>query len=137
MGHDGTFATPPDTKKNMGKGDFLTPKAIATRIKSKGLQRLRWFCQVCQKQCRDENGFKCHTASESHQRQMLIVANNPDAFINSYSNQFEKGFLDILRLRHSTKRMKANMVYNEYIQGGIYIYVPIFFVDGILFTYVK
>lgn len=38
----------------MGKSDFLTPKAIANRIKSKGLQKLRWYCQMCQKQCRDE-----------------------------------------------------------------------------------
>ncbi|KAI1239519.1 hypothetical protein IHE44_0012644 [Lamprotornis superbus] len=30
------------------------PKAIANRIKSKGLQKLRWYCQMCQKQCRDE-----------------------------------------------------------------------------------
>lgn len=36
------------------KGGFLTPKAIANRIKSKGLQKLRWYCQMCQKQCRDE-----------------------------------------------------------------------------------
>ena len=38
----------------MGKSDFLTPKAIANRIKSKGLQKLRWYCQMCHKQCRDE-----------------------------------------------------------------------------------
>ena len=36
------------------KAGFLTPKAIANRIKAKGLQKLRWFCQMCQKQCRDE-----------------------------------------------------------------------------------
>ncbi|KAI5345680.1 hypothetical protein L3X38_013557 [Prunus dulcis] len=35
----------------MGKNDFLTPKAIANRIKAKGLQKLRWYCQMCQKQC--------------------------------------------------------------------------------------
>lgn len=38
----------------MGKADFLTPKAISNRIKAKGLQKLRWYCQMCQKQCRDE-----------------------------------------------------------------------------------
>lgn len=39
----------------MGKnGGFLTPKAISNRIKAKGLQKLRWYCQTCQKQCRDE-----------------------------------------------------------------------------------
>jgi len=36
----------------MGKdgksGGFLTPKAIANRIKAKGLQKLRWYCQMCQ-----------------------------------------------------------------------------------------
>jgi len=36
------------------KAGPLTPKAIANRIKAKGLQKLRWYCQMCQKQCRDE-----------------------------------------------------------------------------------
>ena len=43
---------------NMPKHGFLTPKAIANRIKAKGLQKLKWYCQMCEKQCRDENGFK-------------------------------------------------------------------------------
>jgi DNA/RNA-binding protein KIN17 len=43
----------------MARGDGpFTPKAIAKRLKAKGLQRLRWYCQMCEKQCRDENGFK-------------------------------------------------------------------------------
>ena len=51
---------------------------IANRVKSKGLQKLRWYCQMCQKQCRDENGFKCHLTSESHKRQMMVFGENPD-----------------------------------------------------------
>ena len=35
----------------MVKGGFLTPKAIGNRIKAKGLQKLRWYCEMCQKQC--------------------------------------------------------------------------------------
>jgi hypothetical protein len=42
----------------MAKDGFMTPKAIANRIKAKGLQKLRYFCQMCEKQCRDDNGFK-------------------------------------------------------------------------------
>ena len=42
-------------KKN--KGGFLSPKAINNRIKSKGLQKLRWYCQMCQKQCIDAVNF--------------------------------------------------------------------------------
>jgi len=32
----------------MGKdrGGFLTPKAISNRIKAKGLQKLRYYCQI-------------------------------------------------------------------------------------------
>ena len=29
--------------------------------------------QICEKQCRDENGFKCHTQAESHVRNALLV----------------------------------------------------------------
>ena len=51
---------------------------IANRIKAKGLQKLRWYCQMCNKQCRDENGFKCHQTSESHKRQMLVFGQMPE-----------------------------------------------------------
>ncbi|CAL1539046.1 unnamed protein product [Lymnaea stagnalis] len=97
------------------KPGFLTPKAIANRIKAKGLQKLRWYCQMCQKQCRDENGFKCHLTSESHQRQLLLFAENPDKHIDGFSQEFEDEYLELLRRRFGTKRVNANIVYQEYI----------------------
>ena len=100
----------------MGKNEFLTPKAIANRIKAKGLQRLRWFCQMCQKQCRDENGFKCHCMSDSHKRQMLIFAENPHKFMDQFSKEFESDFLAVLKARHYTSKVSAIHVYNEYIR---------------------
>lgn len=30
----------------MGKAEAGTPKGIANKMKAKGLQKLRWFCQV-------------------------------------------------------------------------------------------
>ncbi|KFM76321.1 DNA/RNA-binding protein KIN17, partial [Stegodyphus mimosarum] len=99
----------------MPKHGFLTPKAIANRIKAKGLQKLRWYCQMCQKQCRDENGFKCHTMSESHQRQLLLFAENPDKYIDQFSQEFLDSFMQLLRRRFGTKRVHANQVYQEYI----------------------
>jgi len=92
------------------KAGFLTPKAIGNRIKAKGLQKLRWYCQMCQKQCRDENGFKCHLMSESHQRQLLLVADNPEKFVDSFSMEFCDDFMDLLRRQYGTKRVHANMV---------------------------
>merc|ERR1719483_241444 len=93
-----------------------TPKYIANKIKSKGLQKLRWFCQMCEKQCRDENGFKCHTSSEAHQRQLLLFAETPESFLDAYSGEFEKTFISLLSRCHGTKRTFANAVYQEYIK---------------------
>lgn len=97
------------------KAGFLTPKAISNRIKAKGLQKLRWYCQMCQKQCRDENGFKCHTMSESHQRQLLLVADNPHKFVDTFSYDFNDSFINLLSRRFGTKRVHCNVVYQEYI----------------------
>jgi DNA/RNA-binding protein KIN17 len=132
----------------MGKeGGFLTPKAIGNRIKAKGLQRLRWYCQMCEKQCRDENGFRSHMSSESHLRQMRVFADNPGRYLNEFSRDFERGFLDILSHRHGkyirsrcldncgltlkplkpilvgTKRVKANQVYQEYIADKNHVHM--------------
>lgn len=76
-----------------------TPKYVANKMKSKGLQRLRWYCQVCEKQCRDENGFKCHAASESHLRQMLVVGEHAGSHIAGFSNQFQSEFVSLLSRR--------------------------------------
>ncbi|XP_073508544.1 DNA/RNA-binding protein KIN17 isoform X1 [Phyllobates terribilis] len=107
----------------MGKADFLTPKAIANRIKSKGLQKLRWYCQMCQKQCRDENGFKCHCMSESHQRQLLLASENPRQFMDYFSDEFRTEFLELLRRRFGTKRVHNNIVYNEYISHREHVHM--------------
>ncbi|XP_013381345.1 DNA/RNA-binding protein KIN17 [Lingula anatina] len=105
------------------KGGFLTPKAIANRIKAKGLQKLRWYCQMCQKQCRDENGFKCHTMSESHQRQLLLFAERPDQFLDTFSKEFEDGYLEVLKRRFGTKRVHCNIVYQEYIADREHVHM--------------
>ncbi|KAL1193000.1 KIN17-like protein [Cardamine amara subsp. amara] len=107
----------------MGKNDFLTPKAIANRSKAKGLQKLRWYCQMCQKQCRDENGFKCHCMSESHQRQMQVFGQNPNRVVDGYSEEFEQTFLDLMRRSHRFSRIAATVVYNEYINDRHHVHM--------------
>lgn len=107
----------------MPKHEAMTPKAIANRIKSKGLQKLRWYCQMCNKQCRDQNGFKCHLTSESHQRQLLLFGENPNRFLGEYSGEFEKGFMDIVRRQYGTKRIQVNQVYQQYIKDKNHIHM--------------
>ncbi|CAG2175801.1 unnamed protein product, partial [Oppiella nova] len=107
----------------MGKHEALTPKAIGKKIKSKGLQKLKWFCQMCQKQCRDENGFKCHSMSESHQRQLLLFADNPHKYMDAFSSEFLKDFLHLLKTRFSSRRVFANQVYQEYIKDRNHLHM--------------
>ncbi|KAI3760481.1 hypothetical protein L1987_50876 [Smallanthus sonchifolius] len=107
----------------MGKNEFLTPKAIANRIKAKGLQKLRWYCQMCQKQCRDENGFKCHCMSESHQRQMQVFGQNPNRIVGGYSEEFESTFLEHMKRSHRFSRIAATVVYNEYIADRHHVHM--------------
>ncbi|XP_059628129.1 KIN17-like protein [Cornus florida] len=107
----------------MGKNEFLTPKAIANRIKAKGLQKLRWYCQMCQKQCRDENGFKCHCMSESHQRQMQVFGQNPNRIVDGYTEEFETSFLEHMKRSHRFSRIAATVVYNEYIADRHHVHM--------------
>lgn len=98
------------------KAEAGTPKAIANASKAKGLQRLRFYCQVCEKQCRDENAFKQHSLSEGHVRQMLVVGESAHTYIEQYSKEFKDDFLALLSRRWGTKRVRANQVYQEFIQ---------------------
>jgi len=97
------------------KAGFLTAKGVANRIKAKGLQKLRWYCQMCQKQCRDENGFKCHTMSESHQRQMQMFSENSTKFMDEFSKEFEEGMMEIIKRKARSQRQNANQLYRDYI----------------------
>ncbi|CAK9827728.1 DNA/RNA-binding protein KIN17 [Anthophora retusa] len=107
----------------MGKHEVGTPKYIANKIKAKGLQKLRWYCQMCQKQCRDENGFKCHTMSESHHRQLLLFADNASRYMDQFSKEFSHGYLNLLKRQFGTRRVPANRVYQEYIADRTHIHM--------------
>ncbi|ODV90411.1 hypothetical protein CANCADRAFT_106311 [Tortispora caseinolytica NRRL Y-17796] len=107
----------------MARAEFGTPKYVANKMKAKGLQRLRWYCQACEKQCRDENGFKCHVASESHVKKMLAIAERPNEKINEYSNMFKSDFVTLLRTTHGEKPIKANQFYQEYIRNKSHIHM--------------
>jgi DNA/RNA-binding protein KIN17 len=92
-------------------------------MKSKGLQRLRWWCEPCAKQCRDANGFKCHAQSESHIRQLQLVGENPQKYIQGYSQDFQRDFVALLRTAHGEKYIGSNRFYNEYIRDKEHVHM--------------
>jgi DNA/RNA-binding protein KIN17 len=106
-----------------GDGGALTAKAIGKRIKAKGLGRLRWYCQMCEKQCRDENGFKCHTNTPAHQHQLALFAEKPEIFVERFSNIFLKDFLSLLHQRYGSNAVSANNVYQEYIKDRNHVHM--------------
>ncbi|KAG5992329.1 hypothetical protein E4U43_003811 [Claviceps pusilla] len=107
----------------MPKAEVGSTKHLANKLKSKGLQRLRWYCQVCEKQCRDANGFKMHTQSESHVRQMLVVGEDPKKYINQFSDDFLRDFLQLLKTGHGEKQVNMNHFYQEYIANKEHIHM--------------
>ena len=99
----------------MGRAEAGSVKAVSNHIKSKGLTRLRWYCQVCQKANRDANAMKMHCQSESHVRNMMIVSENQAAFLKQFSDEFVKDFVALLKTSHGEKMVNANHFYNEFI----------------------
>lgn len=51
-----------------------------------------------------------HTQSESHVRQMLVVGEDPKKFVNEFSNNFLKDFVQLLKTGHGEKSVSINKV---------------------------
>ncbi|CAD6889034.1 unnamed protein product [Tilletia laevis] len=106
----------------MPKAAAGTAKAASNAMKAKGLTKLRFYCQICEKANRDENGYKCHIESESHLRKAAALgpgasSTKPGAggLIDDFSREFQDAFVQLLSRRFGTRRIKANRVYQEYI----------------------
>ena len=69
--------------------------------------------QMCNKQCRDENGFKCHQMSESHLQQMKVFGANPHRVIDGYSDMFLDTFVEHLKLACVPPRGKPPAMMRE------------------------
>jgi len=101
----------------MPKQEVGSTKWLGNKMKAKGLQKLRWYCQMCQKQCRDENGFKCHRMSDGHQRQMQLFVQDPNRFMDEFSQEFELGFMQLMSHSYRSARVLANTVYCDFISN--------------------
>ncbi|KAL4801788.1 domain of Kin17 curved DNA-binding protein-domain-containing protein [Aspergillus unguis] len=107
----------------MPRAEAGSTKSLSNKMKAKGLGRLRWYCQACERQMRDENGFKCHVQSESHVRQVLLIGENPKRYIQDYSQQFMKNFMDLLRTTHGEKKVHINQFYQQVIADKEHIHM--------------
>lgn len=106
--------------KKIEKG---TPKALAKAMESKGLKKLRFWCQMCERQCGDAHGFRLHCQSEGHVRQMKVFAEDQRSITGEYSRDFEKSFMALVKQKYFTKMVKANKVYMEYISDKLHLHM--------------
>lgn len=102
----------------MGKSEVGSPKWIAKQMKMKGLQKLKWYCQACEKQCRDDHGFRLHLQSPSHLARSETAEKNKQRL----SVEFEMAFLAILKTQHG-KPVGVNRIYSEMIQDKQHIHM--------------
>lgn len=98
----------------MARAEIGTAKHQAKKLKAAGLQKLRFYCQICEKQCRDANGFRNHLSSPSHRGK---VSSADGRIVEKFSSQFKNEFVRLLRVNHGTKPINANKFYQEYITG--------------------
>lgn len=106
-----------------GQERYVNPEGDVESNKSERTSKASMVFQMCEKQCRDENGFKCHCMSESHQRQMQVFGQNPTRVVDGYSEEFEQTFLDLMRRSHRFSRIAATVVYNEYINDRHHVHM--------------
>lgn len=101
----------------MAKAQVGTAKYQAKQLKLSGLQKLKFYCQICLKQCRDSNGFKNHLGLPSHLGRVANLGKDGKGYsaVEDYLSNFEKDFLRLLRINHGTKKINANKFYQEYI----------------------
>lgn len=89
--------------------------------KLRGTGRLKFFCQICTKQCKDEHGWTCHINSASHKRKVEEFAENPEEIIGNYSVKFETNILQILRDKYSGRKVRLGELFKEFIDDRTYI----------------
>jgi DNA/RNA-binding protein KIN17 len=106
----------------MGKKQ-LFHQSVKKIWKLTGPQKLKYFCQMCGKQCRDEHGFKAHCSSKSHLDMMIEFASNPEAYIALHSDQFHQEFVNLLTSKYTGKRVEANLVYQEIILNPEHVHI--------------
>ena len=63
------------------------------------------------------------TMSEGHVRAMLLVGEDPKKYINQYSAQFKRDFLQLLKTAHGEKKVHMNNFYQEYIRDKEHVHM--------------
>lgn len=105
---------------------------------------MKWYCNFCKRQCSDENGYKVHCSTFSHQAAVERFNRDPTGNRAAASNDFLSGFCGVLQGFSSRLKLKkgkgfsggvitadeegidwvdSNLVYQEYIKDRHHIHL--------------
>ena len=81
------------------------------------LGKHKYYCEMCQKQCKDDNAFTQHKRSAFHASRMSSFSESPQHFVAKYSHAFESEFIDTFKIKYGKNQwVIANRAYNEVIR---------------------
>ena len=89
----------------------------------RGLGKLKFYCQLCSKQCRDANGLKNHSEAESHKAKAQLFRDDPEKFISEFSDQFQENFIDVLKDISRNGWFSATEVYKEIVKDPDHVHL--------------
>lgn len=99
--------------------DTSTSHYAAKEQRRRGLQKTRFFCHSCQRQCLDQHGYDLHCKSETHiLRHRRVVAENGGSvskMVQNTSRAFHREMVSTLRRHHGYKPVSLNGLYQEHI----------------------
>ena len=105
-------------------GKHLTEaKYISKKIKYGKLQKLKWYCSICNHQCNDSISFRIHVQTEKHRMMMSEFRNSSNSILESNSKLFEAEFLNVLKSSFPNKEVRANTVYIQVIKDKNHIHM--------------
>jgi DNA/RNA-binding protein KIN17 len=108
----------------MGKGAPQTEaKLLAKKMKYGHLQKLKWYCEICQHQCNDEQSYRQHVQCEKHRLMMVHFRAHRGSILGSNSAVFERTFMDVLRRRFPNREVPANIVYTQVIRDKNHVHM--------------
>ncbi|KAM3133734.1 hypothetical protein pb186bvf_014143 [Paramecium bursaria] len=85
--------------------------------------KLKFYCQMCRKQCLDDDGFRCHTSSDHHMSMMRKYHENPEYYMELFSQDFQTAFLTVLKDKFKFAKVSGNEVYTELIKNVDHVHL--------------
>jgi DNA/RNA-binding protein KIN17 len=98
-------------------------KTLGKKMKYGRLQKLKWYCELCQHQSNDVQSYRQHVQSDKHRLMMVHFRANSGTILHSNSAAFERTFVDVLRTRFPNREIPANIVYTQVIRDKKHVHM--------------